>query len=61
MRVHDALSLARYLRLVFMNPDTTRDDVKRLAAQLLKFAADMDDSGAAPTGQEGSPTSAGRR
>ncbi|MCP5419960.1 MAG: diaminobutyrate decarboxylase [Gammaproteobacteria bacterium] len=30
----------RYLRLVFMNPDTTLDDVRRLLKQILRFAAD---------------------
>jgi L-2,4-diaminobutyrate decarboxylase len=30
----------RYLRLVFMNPDTTLDDVKRLMDQIRCFAAD---------------------
>ncbi len=31
---------SRYLRLVFMNPDTTLDDVKRLVEQIRRFDAD---------------------
>jgi L-2,4-diaminobutyrate decarboxylase len=30
----------RYLRLVFMNPDTTLDDVKRLMEQIRRFGAE---------------------
>jgi len=30
----------RYLRLVFMNPDTSLDDVERLMEQVQRFAAD---------------------